>query len=310
MNFKMYIPSYKLEFKKPVNSHRIGKEIIINVKKIVNVYQLQYKNCNSIYGFGDFLRGCFCLIQICGINGLDFDLDVSNHPISKYMNNQQLNPTINYNEILTNDIEMYMPPTNHINFYNTFINSLKNETSEVYYTCLNSFPILKIKQSEIDFIKSRIEPNLTIKTDVELVLKNLNIISNEFTVIHIRVGDVFLLHNSQDIHKKFMNEIFEYLKPLLDNVNSKYLILSDNYKLKILFSKFKNCVFNINPITHLGFHSTLKDENVKNTLIDFYLMCHSNKIYSISSYGHGSGFSKWCSVIYNIPYTSKIILNA
>ena len=232
MNFKMYIPSYKLELKKPVNNHKIGQEIIINVKKIVNVYQLQYKNCNSIYGFGDFLRGCFCLIQICGINGLDFDIDVSNHPISKYMNNQQLNPTINYNEILTNDIEMYMPPANPINFYNTFINSLKNETSEVYYTCLNSFPILKIKQSEIDFIKSRIEPNLTIKTDVELVLKNLNIISNEFTVIHIRVGDVFLLHNSQNIHKKFMNEIFEYLKPLLDNVNSKYLILSDNYKLK------------------------------------------------------------------------------
>ena len=64
MNFKMYIPSYKLEFKKPVNNHKIGQEKIINVKKIVNVYQLQYKNCNSIYGFGDFLRGCFCLIQI------------------------------------------------------------------------------------------------------------------------------------------------------------------------------------------------------------------------------------------------------
>ena len=304
MNFKMYLPSSKLKFIKPVNIHKIDQEIIINVKKIVNVYKLQYKNCNAIYGFGDFLRGCFCLIQICGINGLDFDIDVSNHPISKYMNNQQLNPTINYNEI-----EMYMPPDNPINCYNTFINLLKNETSEVYYTCLNSFPILKIKQSEIDFIKSRIEPNLTIKTDVDLVIKNLNLISNEFTVIHIRFGDMFLLHNSEYINEEFVNEIFKYLKPLLDNVNSKYLILSDNYKLKILFSKFKNCVFNINPITHLGVHSTLKDENIKNTLIDFYLMCHSNKIYSISSYGHGSGFSKWCSVIYNIPYTSKIILN-
>jgi len=300
----MYLPSSKLKFIKPVNSHKIDQEIIINVKKIVNVYQLQYKNSNTIYGFGDFLRGCFYLIQICGINGLDFDIDVSNHPISKYMNNQKLNPTINYNEI-----EMYMPPENPINFYNTFINLLKNETSEVYYTCLNSFPILKIKQSEIDFIKSRIEPNLTIKTDVDLVIKNLNLISNEFTVIHIRFGDMFLLHNSQYINEKFVNEIFKYLKPLLDNVNSKYLILSDNYKLKILFSKFKNGVFNINPITHLGVHSTLKDEHIKNTLIDFYLMCHSNKIYSISSYGHGSGFSKWCSVIYNIPYTSKIILN-
>ena len=33
------------------------------IQKIINVYQLQYKNGN-IFGFGDFIRGCFCLLQI------------------------------------------------------------------------------------------------------------------------------------------------------------------------------------------------------------------------------------------------------
>jgi hypothetical protein len=41
---------------------------------------------------------------------------------------------------------------------------------------------------------------------------------------------------------------------------------------------------------------------VMNTLLDFYLMSYSNTIISLSVYGHVSGFSKYCSVIYGIPF--------
>jgi hypothetical protein len=36
------------------------------LKKIINVYQPRYKNIVA-QGLGDFLRGCFCLYQICKI---------------------------------------------------------------------------------------------------------------------------------------------------------------------------------------------------------------------------------------------------
>ena len=53
------------------------------LKKIVNVYQLKYKN-GIAQGFGDFINGSFFLLQLCIKFNLEFDMDLSNHPISKY----------------------------------------------------------------------------------------------------------------------------------------------------------------------------------------------------------------------------------
>ena len=54
------------------------------LKKLVNVYQLHYKN-GVAQGFGDYLRGCFCLLQISNMLGLQFDMDLKNHPMSKFL---------------------------------------------------------------------------------------------------------------------------------------------------------------------------------------------------------------------------------
>jgi len=39
-----------------------------------------------------------------------------------------------------------------------------------------------------------------------------------------------------------------------------------------------------------------------NTMLDFYLMGYSNAIISLSVYGHVSGFSKYASILNNIPF--------
>ena len=77
----------------------------------------------------------------------------------------------------------------------------------------------------------------------------------------------------------------------------------------MLFEPHKNCVVQIKPITHLGYNLLVKYDAVKNTLVDFYLMSQSRHIYSYSVYTHGSGFSKWCAVLYNIPYETYYINN-
>jgi hypothetical protein len=85
--------------------------------------------------------------------------------------------------------------------------------------------------------------------------------------------------------------------------NQHYLVIADNMFVKNLLIQefpFLKCYFK--DITHLGENSQLNRENIKNTLIDFYMMSYSNAIYSISCYDHGSGFSKWCAFTYNIPY--------
>jgi len=269
------------------------------LRKIVNVYQLKYKNGNQEFGFGDFLRGSFCLMQFCNKNGLEFDMDLSNHPMSTYIINQP-NTICNYNEILTvNKFSLY--PT--INDYNIYYSS----HNDVYYTFNNWFPTFDIEQPEINFIKNKITPNEIMQYQIMTEMTNLNLTSKQFSVIHIRTGDNYLL-NKELLNKQYVNQVFKILHPLIKNTNHKYLILSDNNQLKTLFKNFKNCIFNIKPITHLKGCNTLDDDSIKNTLLDFYLMSHSNKIYSITVYVHGSSFSKYCSIIYNIPFEIKYII--
>lgn len=274
-------------------THSTLKQQIQQVQKITHVYQLKYKNGN-IYGFGDFIRGCFYLLQICNKIGIQFDVDVSNHPISNYIEGHIKNPYIQYDEIYK-----------HENLPHILFDALKNATSKNYCMCTNSFPLFNIKQEEIEFIKQRLQPNPAMKTEIEQEMTILNLSSNQFSVIHIRSGDEFLLKSGGgEQSKNWIDKMFLLLTPILQDKTTNYLILSDNNQLKLLFKKYDNCILQIKPITHLGI-GKITDENVKNTMMDFYLMSHSKQIFSISTYGHGTGFSKWCSVLNNIPY--KII---
>ena len=50
----------------------------------------------NVYGFGDFIRGCFFLMSMCEKMGLGFDIDLSNHLLSNYVEGHSKNPNINY----------------------------------------------------------------------------------------------------------------------------------------------------------------------------------------------------------------------
>ena len=286
-------------FKQIEHVNKIKKiEHVNKIKKITHVYQLSYKNRETIFGLGDFIRGSFCLLQICNKHGIEFVIDVSNHPISNYIEGQIKNPNINYNKIKIEDC--FKTTEDPSVDYKLITQMLKNINTKNYYTCANNFPF-EIKQSEIEFIRNSLQPNYSMKTAIDEEMTTLNLISKQFSVIHIRSGDDFLVKN-HILLQDFIEQIFERLTPILENNTNNFLILSDNNQLKELFKKYNNCVVQIKPITHLGEQPKLKDEEVKNTMLDFYLMSHSNYIYAITVYGHGTGFSKWCSVLYNIPY--------
>ena len=150
-----------------------------------------------------------------------------------------------------------------------------------------------------------LEPTPEIKNDIENILSKLSMKKKQYCVIHIRSGDKYLINNS-NIDISYYNKIIKEFKFM--NRNHVYLLLSDNNKLKnILMKKFPFLKMIVNEITHFGEGVELQENSVKNTLIDFYLMSHAKFIISFSSYEHGSGFSKWCSETYNIPYKIKII---
>jgi hypothetical protein len=275
------------------------------LKKIVNVYQINYKNSESM-GIGDYLRGCFCLFQICKLIGIEFDMDLSNHPISKYIYcDDNYEEKINYDEICKYEdpnfiFENGIFKNNSNHFLIKFLNFLHSKNLENNYIFCNSFPILKIDDESKEFIKSKIKPKEEILIKLDYVIKNLKLIKGNYGIIHIRFGDEYLFDNNKSININKINRLLSIIKKNI-HPKKKYLLISDNNNIKFLLTKyFSNIVFKVNKISHLAY--TNDEDSILETLVDFFLITHSNYVLSFSPYPWGTGFSKWPSIIFNIPY--------
>jgi hypothetical protein len=281
------------------------------LKKIINVYQPTYKNLVA-QGFGDYLRGCFCLFQICKMHGLEFDMDLSHHPMHSFLENQS---TDKFNSINRNNISWFPNPNyiptgastyrkDSLSFHNDFIKHINNVKQKEYYLFCNSFPIFNFIHDIARYtIREKIMPVEEVKRLVNERMENMGLTKKNFSVIHIRTGDSYLLEN-KSLDPKLIYKIVKITHPYLYYRNKHFLILSDNTKIKYIFSKYPNCKFNLKEATHLGENAANNEEKIKNTLVDFYMMGYANLIISLSPYTWGSGFSQWCSVMHKIPYKS------
>ena len=281
------------------------------LKKIINVYQLNYINGRS-NGFGDFLRGSFCLMQLAQLLNLKFDIDFSNHPLSKYIENSEIKSELDYNNLeifnnlnCKNGCHNYEHTLININedFLNHIIKYLNSQDVEVVGFYSNSYPIFnKHSEEGKNFIKSKIRPKQIMINYINRTLNTLNLTRKNYGVIHIRTGDKYLV-NGDDLNYTFINKI----KNILANIilpNKRYLILSDSNILKQNLKDIPNFYVLIRKIEHLGgdTNENKNDNGILNTMCDFYLMGECNSIMSLSVYAQVSGFSKYCSIIHNIPF--------
>ena len=280
-----------------------------NIKQIVNVYQRSYKNDKNASGFGDFIRGNYFLMQFCDTFNLKFNVLV-NHPIQEFLKNNELLQLHN-NEIPNyENIEFYQQvkiegflDENNLNY---FLNTSEN-TNDGRNVFINTYlyPQNDVPQKHKEMMRSILEPIPELITQVNTVLTNLNLERHSYNVIHIRSGDKYLIENSV-VDPIFIKKLANVLYFL--NNNETYLLLTDSYKLKyVLMKLFPHLKMYFNEITHFGEGVELNNEKVKNTLVDFYVMASSKKIYSFSVYDHGTGFSRWCAETYNIPYICHIL---
>lgn len=271
-----------------------------NLKKIVNVYQIKYINAPG-GGLGDFLRGSFFLLQIAMTYGLRFDIDYNNHPLCKFLYKEKntIDEQIDYPNVY------YYHPDNFGNttqkFYNNFIKYLNYNRVDTLYLLNNNVPIQNITEFQANFIKSKFLPNEELTNAITKEMNKLNIQPNNFSVIHIRTGDRFIV-NGENLDNELITKVTEILSKI--NLNDPIVLFSDCNKLKIyLKNKYPQIIININEITHLAIeHKPDNYTSIKNTLIDFFIMSKSNKIYAMSPYGHRTGFSEYCSKMFIIPY--------
>lgn len=274
------------------------------IKKIINVYQPKYTN-HSCQGIGDFLRGSFFLLQFCLDNNIEFDINFKQHNISNFITNST---PLSY-KIDHNQIEYYNPDnitSTPIRFYKQFIEYLNKQKKEEFGCYFNNRPVFKIGDTQRDIIKNKFLPSQNILLKVSSNLDLLGLKENEFTIIHIRSGDKQMKYNTKDSENisdegKYISFIEQYL-PWIDG---NYLILSDNGDIKTFLNK-KNPMYKIldSKICHCALNE--KNNQLFDTVVDFFLMARSKNIISFAFLKHGSGFSKYAAELFNIPYKVHI----
>jgi hypothetical protein len=184
---------------------------------------------------------------------------------------------------------------------------LINDTAFIYTI---AYPMNIIPEKHKLIMQKVLEPSDEMNIYIHKILQSIQAVIKQYIVIHIRSGDAYL-NNEQtklpkDPVKKLINEISLIMKS--EKQNTKYIVISDNnYVKKIIKHFFPFFIILLNDITHFGEGKILNINKIKNTMLDFYIMSLSKRIYSFSSYEHGSGFSQWCAETYNVPYSCKLI---
>lgn len=258
-----------------------------NKPKIVNVYQLQYKNYKAPIGFGDFIKGSLYLLALCDKHGFDFEIDIR-HPISKYFK-----PHTEFNEVSIN-IDKENLWNNMWNYKDGHINTLRRVGC--YYTCARQAKMPNVTQSQIDAVKSYFVPNEELADNVDKITAKYALTKGNYSVIHIRTGDHYLFNS------KLVGALVLIEKKILQNVDmtKQYIVLSDNNNLKRYLQKHSNFHTDCDStIVHMG--GAKEEDNYLDSLTDFLLMANADAICSFSVYAWGSGFSECASKLYNVP---------
>lgn len=294
--------------------------VVLNpdIKCIHNNFQYKYGNVVT-NGIGDYIRGCYFLIQFCENWNILCEFHINQHPLNEYFhyfhNNEIGVPEIvqnvkhfehtNHNPYINNNNKIYSLPD--VNIYNQFIhflNQLPVIEGNVYINNI-SFPLYEIVNIQREKVRAMFAPHLEIQNKATLYLEKIQFQPHKYKTFHLRLGDKYLNENDSKLPVKIIQKIIQRIKNIY-KPGISYMIISDNNYIKpFIRDQFPQIQYINYPIVHTS--SKHCSEGIENTVLDYIFLSWSNEIYSYSVYPHGSGFSKWCAVTYNIPYTCEYI---
>jgi hypothetical protein len=279
---------------------------------IVHCYSNKCKTVELSPGIADFLKGSLYLFQQSklGDNHFQLYIDFSHHPIKKFIKDTNLKDKCNQEGI----IECFNE-NRHI--IRSIVKSAQtgNTQSDANVICHEPYRNFNYKEkTELDedekqFMKNVLSFEQTILDEYNYLKSNLLLKDKEFCVVHIRMGDGE--SKTANVNVAVLELLENYIKNIIIPKwgNERIVILSDCFATKhYLSDKYKLKYTSFIPV-HLGqtkifadyIKKNTEEQDIANTLIEFILMSESKTVYLYSIYG-GSGFSKLCCDIYDIPY--------
>lgn len=284
--------------------------------KVVNVYQTRFIDFNAS-GLGDYLRGCVTMLQLLrtlkkhtGVN-VEYEMDVRNHPMSKYLVcDETLERPPNY-AVLGNfhvDSLLVEQDENDIAYQHIvrevvrYFNKIQQPT---FFThCCKEHIFTEILESEKALIRSRLQPSAELETYIAESMTRLGV-SGTYSVIHVRLDDTVCFPHAVGSTQATMTT--QLIDTMVAAVRSKidadktYILVSSSTVLKDALTG-GNIHSIPTAICHVGQNQNPTDEELRDTLLDFFLMSRASEIISFSTYPR-TGFSLECSTIYNVPYS-------
>ena len=269
---------------------------------------------SSYWGIGDLIRGTIKLYQYSQIMKFNYYVDISLHPISRYL----INPNHPYHHLVKDNkdnIEYFYIDKLKAAFQKSPVKTQDlekpkrkysvNDNDNVFMLTTNDRIIetLPITDDCKEFILSIFTPKPEFKLYFENYVKNILNIEHNYGICHFRLGDDFLI--------KYENKMYDIEKFLNKYITNDYIsvendiLLTDNKLLKKYVLDNKIMITPDTTIKHLG----LDDDNTKfeedygtrDTLVDFFLVLNSKVIKAYTTYTWISGFVFWCSVLKDIP---------
>ena len=290
------------------------------LKKVVNVYQTQFVDFKAS-GLGDYLRGSFMMLQLLrtlkkytGVD-VEFDMDLRNHPMSKFLIcDQTLERPASYpslgnfhiDSLLVNQDENDIAYQHIVRETVRYFNKIQQPTFFAY--CCKDLVYSEILDSEKTFIRSKIQPTPEMETYITDSLTRLGV-TGAYTTIHVRLDDAVCFPHAVGSSHSTLNT--QLMDDLVAAVRSKveegktYVLVSSNTRVKEALTG-GNILSLPTAICHIGQNQEPTDDELKDTLLDFYLMSRSSEILAFSTY-HRTGFSLECSNIYGIPYSMNVV---
>jgi len=257
---------------------------------LVNSYFIKEKGM----GLGDFIRGSIASQQLCIEYGLPFQVDLSHHPIGKYIVQRCDAPAPTIDSILNlQDI-----PNFTIRALKSHLKSninLKTLRYDNLYIYTNVWPTFKIAPVASKRVRDFFIPNQCL----ESAIKTTCDVCSNYGIIHIRAGDL-LAFGTQigDIVHLSLNELMDMLHPHLSALSGKnYIVMSDCTELKTLIGNRYGFCCTSSKSSHL----TLNNDDILDTLVDYFILTRATHIHQLSVHGWGSGFSDSANWLYGVP---------
>lgn len=254
-------------------------------------------------GLADFLRGTIALYKLCQEYKTTLRIHDA-HPIFHWLQS---------NECLTK--EFYFPihelvmnnrstcPYPLMPYKIRQLLQGNKRLSIVTNSFYNDTNMGEIPSDAKQFICTLVTPSDKLLFYCNHVFDQLGIQPHTYSVIHLRLGDTYI--SMDPFEKKYCNLIIEQVRDVIHSrpSNTTYVLLSDSSSFaKHICTMIPQVLYWENKKIHLGCLQSASmskvQENIKDTLVDFYILSQCSSIVSMND----SGFSKIASLLYDIPY--------